>query len=82
MIIECNNKGAVDLANGWSVGGHSKHIDVRLNFLRKLDESDIVRIERVEPEEMVSDIHTKNLTAPAFEKHAKQHCGEDKYWCH
>ena len=42
MIIECDNKGAVDLANGWSVSGHSKHIDVRLNFLRELKESDII----------------------------------------
>ena len=28
MIVECDNKGAVDLANGWSVGGNSKHIDI------------------------------------------------------
>ena len=28
MQVECNNKGAVDLVNGWAVGGNSKHIDV------------------------------------------------------
>ena len=82
MMIECDNKGAVDLANGWSVGGHSKHIDVRLNFLRELKERDIVRIEWIATDEMVADMHTKNLTYPAFEKHVRRHCGDDEYWCH
>ena len=59
MIIECDNKGAVDLANGWSVSGHSKHIDVRLNFLRKLKESDIVQIEWIGTDEKVSEMHTR-----------------------
>ena len=44
MIIECDNMGAVDLENGWSVGGNSKHIDVRHHFLRELKENGIVRI--------------------------------------
>ena len=82
MSIECDSKGAVDLANGWSVGGNSKHIDIRLHFLRELKENGIVRIEWVSTDEMISDMHTKNLTAPAFEKHAKKHCGDDEYWSH
>ena len=82
MIIECDNKGAVDLANGWSVSGHSKHIDVRLNFLRELKESNIVQIKWEATDEMVSDMHTKNLTYPTFEKQTKRHCGDDEYWCH
>ena len=28
MLLEMDNKGAVDLANNWSVGGHTKHVDV------------------------------------------------------
>jgi len=29
MILEIDNKGAVDMANNWSVGGRTKHMDVR-----------------------------------------------------
>jgi len=28
MIIEMDNMGAVDLANNWSVGGRTRHVDV------------------------------------------------------
>ena len=28
MILEMDNKGAVDLANNWSVGGRTRHVDV------------------------------------------------------
>ena len=58
MRVECNNKGAVDLVNGWTVGGNSKHIDVRLNFLRELKEAGIIRIYWVSTKDMVGDLHT------------------------
>ena len=38
MILEMDNKGAIDLANNWSVGGRTRHIDVRYHFLRELKE--------------------------------------------
>ena len=81
MLIECDNKGAVDLVNGWAVGGNSKHIDVRLNFLRELKESGVIRISWVATGEQVGDLHTKNLERKSFERHAKVHVGVDEYWC-
>ena len=33
MMVNTDNKGAVDLINGWSVGGGTKHIDCRLMYL-------------------------------------------------
>jgi hypothetical protein len=36
MVLEMDNKGAVDLANSWSVGGRTHHVDVRMYFLREL----------------------------------------------
>ena len=42
MIIYSDNRGAVDLVNGWSVGGGTKHIDVRIMFLRELKEDSII----------------------------------------
>ena len=36
MLLEMDNKGAVNLANNWSVGGRTRHMDVPNNFLRDL----------------------------------------------
>jgi hypothetical protein len=32
MTLEADNKGVVDLANNWSVGGLTHHISVHVNF--------------------------------------------------
>ena len=34
MLVYSDNKGAVDLINGWSIGGGTKHMDCRIMFLR------------------------------------------------
>jgi hypothetical protein len=34
MKVELDNKGAKDIINNWSVGGRTRHIGVRFNFLR------------------------------------------------
>lgn len=39
IMIYCDNNGTVALVNGWSVGGRTKHINNRLNFLRELKEA-------------------------------------------
>ena len=44
MILEMDNKGAVDLANNWSVGGRTRHVDTRQYFLRQLKEEGILKI--------------------------------------
>jgi hypothetical protein len=36
MILQIDNKGAVDIANNWSIGGRTQHIEVRQYFLRDL----------------------------------------------
>jgi hypothetical protein len=33
MILEMDNKGAVNLVNSFSVGGHTQHINVKQYFL-------------------------------------------------
>jgi hypothetical protein len=39
MILEMDNKGAVDLINSFSIGGRTHHIDVKQCFLRELKEA-------------------------------------------
>ena len=79
MILEVDNKGTVDLANNWSVGGRTRHVDVRQNFLRELKEDGILIIRWISGDENDTDIHTKNLAGPLFEKHARTYFGNDEY---
>jgi hypothetical protein len=37
MAPKMENKGAVDLANNWGIGGCTRHVDVRQCFLRELN---------------------------------------------
>jgi hypothetical protein len=45
MLIEVDNKGAVDLANSWSATGRTRHIASRINFLRELKEEGIITVQ-------------------------------------
>jgi hypothetical protein len=42
MIPEIDNKGAVDLTHNWSIGGRTRHVEVRQYFLRDLKEDGII----------------------------------------
>ena len=61
LRVECVNKSTVELVNGWSVSGNSKHINIRINFLRKLKENGLLCVEWVLSNNMVGDLYTKNL---------------------
>jgi hypothetical protein len=80
MILEIDNKGMVDIANNWSVGGRTRHMNTRYYFLRELKEAGVIRvIWRSGRLNMPSDMLTKNLARPLFEKHITTYCGEDEY---
>ena len=77
MILEMDNKGAVDMANNWSVGGRTKHMDVRYLWLRELKEQGIIRVIWTSGESNDADLFTKNLPGPVFHKHAVKFVGEN-----
>ena len=79
MILEVNNQGAVDLANNWSAGGRTRHVDVRQNFLRELKEAGILIVKWIPGPKNDVDLHTKNLAATDFEKHVAVYTGKDEY---
>ncbi len=76
MILEIDNKGAVHLANNWSVGGRTRHMEVRQFFLRELKENGIIHTVWCPGDEMSSDLFTKNLGGELFNKHSETYCGE------
>ena len=79
MILQVDNKGAHDLTHNWSIGGRTRHVDVRMHFLRELKEDEIVLVEWIPGTENSSDLFTKSLHRPLFEKHATIYVGRDKY---
>ena len=79
MVLRIDNSGAVDLANSWSAGGRTRHMDTRMFFLRELKEAGILKIVWIKGDDNPADMFTKNLGGPAFNKHAKVFVGEDEY---
>ena len=79
MLLIMDNKGAKDLINNWSVGGRTRHIEVRQFFLRELKEAGIIHCVWTAGTGMCSDLFTKNLPRQVYEKHAKVYVGEDEY---
>ena len=69
MILRVDNKGAHDLAHNWSIGGRTRHVDVRINFLRELKEEGTLVLEWIAGDLNSSDLFTKNLHGPLFYKH-------------
>jgi hypothetical protein len=76
VILEIDNKGAVDLTHNWSVGGRTRHVEVRQYFLRDLKEDGIIWSKWIPGDSNSSDLFTKNLGGPLFEKHLSTHCGD------
>jgi hypothetical protein len=76
MILEINNKGAVDTINSFSVGGRTRHINVRQCFLRELKEAKQLVVNWIPVSENSADVFTKNLDGPLFKRYAEQLLGE------
>jgi hypothetical protein len=80
MVLEADSKGAIDWINSWSVSGRMRHIDLRHAFLRDMQREDgMLVVNWIAGPDNSSDILTKNLSGPLFEKHTATFCGIDKY---
>ena len=79
MLFKMDSKGAVDLANNWSVGNRTRHFDVRQWFLRELKESKTMNNRWVKGTENDTYVFTKNLDGPALKKYIKTLVGHDAY---
>jgi hypothetical protein len=61
MTLEMDNKGAVDLVNNWSIGGCTRHVDVRQCFIWELMESKGMDISWIKGLKNDADAFTKIL---------------------
>ncbi len=71
MILEMDNKGAVNLENSFSVGGHTRHINVKQCFLWELKETKVLVVKWIPGLENEADIFTKNLDGPLFKHYVE-----------
>jgi hypothetical protein len=71
MEIQVDNKLAKALVNNWSVGGRTRHIGVRLNYLQELKEKGVIKNIWISLKENVADILTKNLPLIDYTSHTQ-----------
>jgi hypothetical protein len=76
MVLEMDNKGAVDLINSFSVGGRTRHIGIKQCFLRELKEAKQLIVNWIPGSENNADMFTKNLDGPLFKKYVEMLLGE------
>lgn len=57
-----DNKGAVYLANNWSMGGQTHHMDVWNHFVCELNNEGLMVVNHASGDENEEDIFTKNTT--------------------
>jgi hypothetical protein len=76
MILQMDNKGAVDLINSRAATGNTRHICTPINFLRELKEEDLLKVDWISNKFMSSAIFTKNVGGTDLQKHSQQYVGE------
>lgn len=79
MALEIDNKGAVYLANNMSVGGRTRHVDVKSHFLRELKDKGLIVVRHISGDDNDADIFTKNTSVKVFERHLPKFVGFDEY---
>ena len=72
MTLYCDNNGAVQLANNWLVGGRTRHVDIKQNFLRELKANGFLRVEWMSGTDLTPDMHTKNVPKILFDNYSKE----------
>ena len=79
MVLECDNKGALDICNSWTINGRTKHMDTRYYFLRELKENGLMVFRWISGNDNSMDLFTKNLPNPAFSKHVGHFCTDEEF---
>ena len=66
MKLYVDNQGAVQLANNWSVGGQTRHVGTKTNYLQSLKEMGFLIVLSKKGTELIPDIGTKNVTKKEY----------------
>ncbi|KAL7571522.1 hypothetical protein ACA910_020941 [Epithemia clementina (nom. ined.)] len=77
MMLEMDCQGALALAHNWSSSGRTRHIDVKYHFLRELKELGLIMPVWIATDKNTSDMFTKNLPGPLYDKFLPTYCTDD-----
>lgn len=66
-LIKVDNKSAIFMLSNYENSKRSKHIDIKVNFIKDLIANNKIKIEYVQSENNIADILTKGLVAQRFE---------------
>ena len=72
IIMNVDNTGAIYLANNYSTGPRTKHIDIRTHFVRELIIKGLLKVEFIKSGNNDADIFTKNVSEELFDQHSKK----------
>ena len=70
IIMNVDNTGAIYLANNYSTGPRTRHIDIRTHFVRELIINGILKFVFIKSEDYDADIFTKNMSEDLYIKHS------------
>ena len=71
ITINCDNQGAIALAKDNKFHSRTKHIDLRYHFIREAVQDKKISVSYVPTDENVSDVLTKALARPKFQRFVK-----------
>jgi len=80
MKAAIDNSGTVFLANGWSIGGRTRHVEVKTNFLREMKETGMFEFQWISTQDKKADVFTKNVGGPEYNRFCEKLCGSDEYY--
>ncbi|PKA65558.1 Retrovirus-related Pol polyprotein from transposon TNT 1-94 [Apostasia shenzhenica] len=71
-VIYCDNMSAIAMSKNLVLHARTKHIELRLHFIRELVQKGEIQLEFLSTLEQPADMLTKAVTAEKFEKHKGQ----------
>ena len=78
ILLEIENSGTGDLENNWSVGGRTRHIETLQHYFSDLKEEGYLVVKWISGEEKDTDISTKNISVPVFNRHIGAYCKDQQ----
>ena len=70
MMSEVASKGVIDLYHNWSIGSRTRHVEVKMYFIREIQEKGFLTVKWRNGKDMTADVFTKNLNRPILEAYA------------
>ena len=66
--VFADNQGAIKVANNPYQQGRTKHIDIRMHYIREKVEEKVITLKYLKTDEMIADMLTKNLGKNKFRR--------------